>query len=78
VVKRSEQRERMGRGKGSTADVARLCDRVAIMGKILAVDSVHELLRQRGGPSTVEAEVAQLPERPLAGDAEGQHSPFRL
>ena len=45
-------------------EAERLCDRVAIMdqGKILALDTVDELLRQHGGPSTVEAEVAQLPD----------------
>jgi ABC-2 type transport system ATP-binding protein len=46
-------------------EAERLCDRVAIMdqGKILALDTVDELVRQRGGPSTVEAEVAHVPDR---------------
>jgi linearmycin/streptolysin S transport system ATP-binding protein len=55
-------------------EAERLCDRVAIMdqGKILALDTVHELLRQHGGPSTVEAEVAQLPSNvPLPATLEG-------
>jgi ABC-2 type transport system ATP-binding protein len=45
-------------------EAERLCDRVAIMdqGKILALDTVDELLRQHGGPSTVEAELAQIPD----------------
>jgi hypothetical protein len=55
-------------------EAERLCDRVAIMdqGKILALDTVDELLRQHGGPSTVEAEVAQLPDNvPLPATLEG-------
>ena len=55
-------------------EAERLCDRVAIMdqGKVLALDTVDELLRQHGGPSTVEAEVAQLPDNvPLPGTLEG-------
>jgi ABC-2 type transport system ATP-binding protein len=45
-------------------EAERLCDRVAIMdqGKILALDTVDELLRQHGGPSTVEAEVVHVPD----------------
>ena len=44
-------------------EAERLCDRVAIMdqGKILAVDTVDELLRKHGGPSMLEAELAQIP-----------------
>src|SRR5262245_9185744 len=44
-------------------EAERLCDRVAIMdhGKILALDTVEGLLRQHGGPSMVEAELAQFP-----------------
>jgi ABC-2 type transport system ATP-binding protein len=55
-------------------EAERLCDRVAIMdqGKILALDTVDELLRQHGGPSTVEAEVAELPNNvSLPGTMEG-------
>ncbi|HUQ70894.1 MAG TPA: ABC transporter ATP-binding protein [Planctomycetaceae bacterium] len=45
-------------------EAERLCDRVAIMdqGKILAVDTVDELLRKHGGASMFEAELAQIPE----------------
>jgi len=44
-------------------EAERLCDRVAIMdhGKILALDTVHTLLRQHGGRSTVEVEFADRP-----------------
>jgi ABC-2 type transport system ATP-binding protein len=55
-------------------EAERLCDRVAIMdqGKILALDTVDELLRQHGGPSTVEAELAQIPDGvPLPATLEG-------
>ena len=45
-------------------EAERLCDRVAIMdqGKILALDTVNELLRKHGGPSMLEAELAQIPD----------------
>ncbi|MCI0361872.1 MAG: ABC transporter ATP-binding protein [Planctomycetaceae bacterium] len=45
-------------------EAGRLCDRVAIMdqGKILAVDTVDELLRKHGGDSMLEAELGQIPE----------------
>ncbi len=45
-------------------EAERLCDRVAIMdqGKILAVDTVDELLRKHGGPSVLEAELARIPD----------------
>jgi ABC-2 type transport system ATP-binding protein len=45
-------------------EAERLCDRVAIMdqGKILAVDTVDELLRKHGGASMLEAELEETPE----------------
>src|SRR4051794_36777033 len=45
-------------------EAERLCDRVAIMdqGKILALDTVDELLRKHGGASMLEAELAHIPE----------------
>jgi ABC-2 type transport system ATP-binding protein len=45
-------------------EAERLCDRVAIMdqGKILALDTVNELLRKHGGPSVLEAELARIPD----------------
>ena len=45
-------------------EAERLCDRVAIMdqGKILALDTVDELLRKHGGPSMLEAELARIPD----------------
>ena len=45
-------------------EAERLCDRVAIMdqGRILALDTVDELLRKHGGPSMLEAELAQIPD----------------
>ena len=61
-------------------EAERLCDRVAIMdqGKILAVDTVDELLRKHGGLSMLEAELARHPRgRLLAGAARGQHAPLR-
>jgi linearmycin/streptolysin S transport system ATP-binding protein len=44
-------------------EAERLCDRVAIMdhGKLLAMDTVHNLLREHGGPSTVEIEFDDRP-----------------
>jgi ABC-2 type transport system ATP-binding protein len=44
-------------------EAERLCDRVAIMdrGKLLAMDTVHNLLRQHGGPATVEIEFDDRP-----------------
>ena len=44
-------------------EAERLCDRVAIMdhGKLLAMDTVHNLLGQHGGPSTVEIEFDDRP-----------------
>ncbi|MGH7680668.1 MAG: ABC transporter ATP-binding protein [Candidatus Eiseniibacteriota bacterium] len=44
-------------------EAQRLCDRVAIVdqGKILALDSVENLLRSYGGAPTVEVEFAQRP-----------------
>jgi ABC-2 type transport system ATP-binding protein len=45
-------------------EAERLCDRVAIMdqGKILAVDTVDELLRKHGGACMLEAELAEIPD----------------
>jgi ABC-2 type transport system ATP-binding protein len=44
-------------------EAERLCDRVAIMdhGKLLAMDTVHNLLREHGGPSMVEIEFDDRP-----------------
>lgn len=44
-------------------EAERLCDRVAIMdqGKILALDTVDELVRTHGGPAMLEAELGQIP-----------------
>ena len=44
-------------------EAERLCDRVAIMdrGKLLALDTVHNLIRQHGGPATVEIEFDDRP-----------------
>ena len=44
-------------------EAERLCDRVAIVdhGKLLALDTVDALVRQFGGPSRVEAELAEPP-----------------
>lgn len=44
-------------------EAQRLCDRVAIMdhGRLLAVDTVPELVRCHGGESVVDAELAELP-----------------
>jgi ABC-2 type transport system ATP-binding protein len=49
-------------------EAQRLCDRVAIMdhGKILALDSVPELIARYGGPSLIEAELEAPP-------ADGNH-----
>jgi ABC-2 type transport system ATP-binding protein len=56
-------------------EAERLCDRVAIMdhGKILAIDTVDELLRKHGGASTFEGELAHIPDgvslpAPLVGN----------
>jgi ABC-2 type transport system ATP-binding protein len=60
-----EQLARMGRTILYTThymeEAERLCDRVAIMdhGKILALDTVPNLLTKHGGRATVEAELAQ-------------------
>ncbi len=66
-------------------EAERLCDRVAIMdqGKILAVDTVDELLRKHGGASMLDAELAQIPDGvSLPAPLEGKilrfasHQPF--
>jgi ABC-2 type transport system ATP-binding protein len=45
-------------------EAQRLCDRVAIMdhGKILALATVEDLVREHGGPAQVEAELDKPPE----------------
>jgi ABC-2 type transport system ATP-binding protein len=45
-------------------EAQRLCDRVAILdhGKILALDTIDNLIAKHGGPAAVEAELAELPE----------------
>jgi ABC-2 type transport system ATP-binding protein len=57
-------------------EAQRLCDRVAIMdrGRILALDTVDQLIRQYGGKSAVEAELEQPPADPalLPGRLEGR------
>jgi ABC-2 type transport system ATP-binding protein len=47
-------------------EAERLCDRVAILdrGKILDMDSVHNLIAKHGGPSHIEAELEQSPSDP--------------
>jgi ABC-2 type transport system ATP-binding protein len=56
-------------------EAQRLCDRVAIMdhGRILALDSVENLIAQHGGQATIEAELKQPPADPalLPGKLEG-------
>ena len=49
-------------------EAQRLCDRVAILdkGKMLALDSVDNLIAQHGGPSHIEAELEKAPD-----DADG-------
>lgn len=44
-------------------EAERLCDRVAIMdaGRVLAIDTVEQLIRDHGGDTIVEAEVADDP-----------------
>jgi ABC-2 type transport system ATP-binding protein len=58
-------------------EAQRLCDRVAIMdgGKILALDSVDQLIELHGGGSVIEAELAKPPanSQDLPGDLEGTH-----
>ena len=47
-------------------EAERICDRVAILdhGRILDMDSVHNLIVKHGGPSRVEAELEQSPSDP--------------
>jgi ABC-2 type transport system ATP-binding protein len=49
-------------------EAQRLCDRVAILdkGKMLALDSVDNLIAQHGGPSHIEAELEKAPDDPDA------------
>jgi len=57
-------------------EAQRLCDRVAILdrGKMLALDTVENLIAQHGGPSRIEAELETPPDNPdeLAGQIKGQ------
>jgi len=57
-------------------EAQRLCDRVAILdhGKMLALDTVENLIAQHGGPSHIEAELETAPENPeeLAGRIGGE------
>lgn len=47
-------------------EAQRLCDRVAILdqGKMLALDSVDNLIAKHGGPSHIEAELEKAPDDP--------------
>ncbi len=47
-------------------EAERLCDRVAILdhGKMLALDTVENLITQHGGPSHIEAELESAPDKP--------------
>jgi len=47
-------------------EAQRLCDRVAIMdqGRMLALDTVENLIAQHGGPSHIEAELEDVPADP--------------
>lgn len=49
-------------------EAQRLCDRVAIIdhGKILALDTVESLIAKYGGRSTIEGELASMPDNPAA------------
>ncbi len=62
-------------------EAERLCDRIAIMdhGKILALGTLAELLAAHGGPSSVEAELKELPAEPasLPGKLEGKTLRFQ-
>ncbi len=53
-------------------EAQRLCDRVAIVdhGRLLALDTVDNLIARHGGKSVIEAELERLPDRPadLPGD----------
>ena len=47
-------------------EAQRLCDRVAVMdhGKVLAVDTIENLIAAHGGKSVITAELAQPPADP--------------
>lgn len=47
-------------------EAQRLCNRVAILdqGKMLALDTVENLIAQHGGPSHIEAELEKAPDEP--------------
>ena len=49
-------------------EAQRLCERVAIIdhGKLLALDTVENLIAQHGGPSHIEAELEDVPDDPEA------------
>ncbi len=56
-------------------EAQRLCDRVAIVdhGKLMALDSVPELLQRHGGTSVVQAELESFPDSiQLPGQLDGQ------
>jgi ABC-2 type transport system ATP-binding protein len=61
-------------------EAQRLCDRVAIMdkGKILACDSVRNLIEKHGGKSRVEAELEEVPQETsiLPGSLTDHHLAF--
>lgn len=61
-------------------EAQRLCDRVGIIdaGKILAIDTVPNLIAQHGGDSVVEADLAKVPSDPssLPGKVDGQKLTF--
>lgn len=58
-------------------EAQRLCDRVAIIdqGKILAMDTVDNLIREHGGKAVIEADVEKVPEDTSGIDGEfiGNH-----
>lgn len=61
-------------------EAQRLCDRVGIIdaGKLLAIDTVPNLIAQHGGDSVVEANLAEVPADPssLPGSVEGNKLTF--
>lgn len=60
-------------------EAQRLCDRVAIVdqGRLMALDSVPDLLKKHGGASQVQADLESVPESvQLPGQLEGQSIRF--
>ncbi len=61
-------------------EAERLCDRIAIMdaGKVLDIDTTDELIRRRGGDSSVKAELADPPPHgvEVPGEREGNSLQF--